>query len=171
MKEIKRLLVAFDGTEDSVNALNTAANLSKQLDAAITVAHVFDESAATITADSGRYPANTTYMTDGLQNYPVTPAPVDQAGTMGAEENRDYTGGRTTEVSVQANNILEENNCSGEVKVLDGDPAEAITVFAEEIQADMIIMGSRHLSGLKKLFSGSVSEKVSSSSKLPVLIV
>ncbi|MFY4774197.1 universal stress protein [Metabacillus sp. RGM 3146] len=170
MKEIKRLLVAFDGTEDSVNALNTAANLSKQLNAAITVAHVFDESAAAITADSSRYPANTTYMTDGLQNYPVPPSAVDQ-GSMGAEENQDYIGGRTTEVSVQASNILEENNCSGEVKVLDGDPAEAITVYAEEIQADMIIMGSRHLSGLKKLFSGSVSEKVSSSTNLPVLIV
>ncbi|MCD7034813.1 universal stress protein [Metabacillus sp. GX 13764] len=173
MNNFKRLLVAFDGSDDSVNALQTAASLSKQLDASITVAHVYNETASAISPDAVRpYPANTAYLADGMNNYPITPAvDEDPARNARSEDDPEYTGGHSTEVTVQAQNILEENMCSGEVKVLDGEPAEAIALYADEIKADMIIMGSRHISGLKKLFSESVSEKVTKNAKVPVMII
>lgn len=51
-----------------------------------------------------------------------------------------------------------------------GDPAEAILKIAKEQQANVIIMGSRGLSGLSELLLGSVSTKVVQLAKVPVLV-
>ena len=50
-------------------------------------------------------------------------------------------------------------------------PATGILNVADEIHADMIIMGSHGRTGLKKLFLGSVAQEVLGSSHIPVLIV
>ncbi|GHH97250.1 universal stress protein [Neobacillus kokaensis] len=55
--------------------------------------------------------------------------------------------------------------------VLDGDPSKMILEFAKENNSDLIIMGSRGLSGLKELYLGSVSHHVVQKAACPVLIV
>ena len=50
-------------------------------------------------------------------------------------------------------------------------PATGILNVADEIHADMIIMGSHGRTGLKKLVLGSVAQEVLGSSHIPVLIV
>lgn len=50
-------------------------------------------------------------------------------------------------------------------------PAIGILNVAEEIHADLIIMGSHGRTGLKKLVLGSVAQEVLGSSHVPVLIV
>ena len=50
-------------------------------------------------------------------------------------------------------------------------PATGILNVADEIHADMIIMGSHGRTGLKKLFLRSVAQEVLGSSHIPVLIV
>jgi nucleotide-binding universal stress UspA family protein len=52
-----------------------------------------------------------------------------------------------------------------------GDPASQIIQIASERGISMIIIGSRGLSGLKRLFTGSISDKVSKSASCPVMIV
>jgi len=52
-----------------------------------------------------------------------------------------------------------------------GDPAEKILKVAEDIGADMIILGIRGTNGLKKMIIGSVSEKVLEAAKIPVFVV
>lgn len=53
-----------------------------------------------------------------------------------------------------------------------GDPAEVILSVEKAEGADLIVMGSRGLSGLSKLRAlGSVTRKVSEHSRCPVLIV
>ena len=52
-----------------------------------------------------------------------------------------------------------------------GDPAETITEYAKEINADLIIMGSRGLGLVRGVLLGSVSTYVLERTKCPVLIV
>lgn len=52
-----------------------------------------------------------------------------------------------------------------------GDPAETITEYAKEINADLIIMGSRGLGLVRGVLLGSVSKYVLEHTKCPVLIV
>lgn len=56
-------------------------------------------------------------------------------------------------------------------EVLDGNPAEVIIEFAEKNDVDLIVMGSRGLSGLKELFLGSVSHYVVQKASCPVFII
>ena len=58
-----------------------------------------------------------------------------------------------------------------ETYVLEGHPAQTIEEFAEQNNVDLIIMGSRELSGLKEIFLGSVSYHVIHQAKSEVLIV
>lgn len=54
---------------------------------------------------------------------------------------------------------------------LKGDPAHQILEYAKEDEQELIIIGSRGLSGMKEMMLGSVSHKVSQLSQCPVLIV
>ena len=52
-----------------------------------------------------------------------------------------------------------------------GNEAEHITGLAEELGADLIVIGSRGLSGMKRLVMGSVSESVVRHAHCPVLVM
>jgi nucleotide-binding universal stress UspA family protein len=56
-------------------------------------------------------------------------------------------------------------------KLVRGNPAEIICKIAEEEGFDLIVIGSRGLSGMKAFFLGGVSDKVSRHAICPVLIV
>lgn len=53
----------------------------------------------------------------------------------------------------------------------EGDPSEQIISAASEIVADLIVVGSRGLSGAKRFLLGSVSQKVCAYSDRPVMVV
>lgn len=52
-----------------------------------------------------------------------------------------------------------------------GDPREIITLEAQGAPPDLIIMGTRGLTGVRRLLSGSVTKHVSHAAKVPVLVV
>jgi len=52
-----------------------------------------------------------------------------------------------------------------------GPPAKTILEHAEECDADLIVMGSRGLGGIREFILGSVSHNVVQHAKIPVLIV
>jgi phosphoglycerate kinase len=54
---------------------------------------------------------------------------------------------------------------------VEGDPADEILRFADEIGADLIVMGSHGRTGVMRILMGSVSRKVLDQAKCPVLIV
>jgi len=58
---------------------------------------------------------------------------------------------------------------ASQVKVLEGPAAASITEYAERVGADLIVIATHGLSGLKHLLLGSVTEKVVRSAKCPVL--
>jgi nucleotide-binding universal stress UspA family protein len=58
-----------------------------------------------------------------------------------------------------------------ETHLSDEYPATAIVQLAEEVGADLIVMGSRGLSGIKHVLLGSVAERTIRSAPCPVLTV
>ncbi|MFP3178632.1 MAG: universal stress protein [Thermocladium sp.] len=58
-----------------------------------------------------------------------------------------------------------------EGQVLEGDPATSILEFVDKVKADLLVSGSRGLSTLKRLFLGSVSSRLVSEARIPVLVV
>lgn len=78
---------------------------------------------------------------------------------------------RALDVLDQAKNMLSpEYHIHAEI-VREGDPAMEILRYAEEMVADLIIMGNRGLGKFNKLMMGSVSNKVLTNSDCSVLIV
>lgn len=59
---------------------------------------------------------------------------------------------------------------SGEVVRLEGQPETSILAKTEEVQAAMIVMGSRGLGTIRRTILGSVSEYVLHHSHVPVMI-
>lgn len=71
--------------------------------------------------------------------------------------------------------LLETYGAGGEVEVvihaLVGDPAPMITSIAEDVEADLIIVGTHGRRGLKRMFLGSVAEEVMREACCPVLVM
>lgn len=56
-------------------------------------------------------------------------------------------------------------------RVMEGEPADALIAAAGEEQADLIVVGSRGLSGVRKLFAGSTSTKLLHRTNRPVVVI
>ncbi|MCS0674404.1 universal stress protein [Cytobacillus firmus] len=68
-------------------------------------------------------------------------------------------------------NLLKEKGISYEIKILQGEPGPAIVEFANKMDFDVAVVGSRGLNTLQELVLGSVSHKIAKRVKAPVLIV
>ena len=81
---------------------------------------------------------------------------------------RDYS----EEALTQLRDLLPASLTSpGLAQVVTGDPADAIVHVAQEISADLIIMGTHGRTGLSHILLGSVAEKVVRHASCPVLTV
>ncbi|WP_374664102.1 universal stress protein [Acinetobacter sp.] len=59
-----------------------------------------------------------------------------------------------------------------DIKLIHGvSPSEGIIQIADEVGADLIVMGSHGRTGIQKVFLGSVAQNVLTQSPIPVLIV
>lgn len=134
-------LVAVDGSELSKKALRRAARLA---DVAagdqLTLIHVVEPVSPYVRG---------MYKPELVEN-------VKKIGEEILEEARAYC---EDELGVACRTVL-----------LQGHPPKKIIQYAGEHGADLIVMGSRGLGGLKELFLGSVSHAVVQTSHLPVLI-
>ena len=99
----------------------------------------------------------------GVDFYKVAPAITDYF--MQAER---HAQDRLNEI--QAN--LSRDGLTANIKVIHGmTPSQGILHIADEVHADVIVMGSHGRTGLQKLMLGSVAQNVLTQSTLPVLIV
>ncbi len=73
----------------------------------------------------------------------------------------------------KAQTNADKNNVKLQQKILEGNPGELISNFANQSKnkIDLIMMGSRGRGGLKEAFLGSVSNHVMHKSKVPVMII
>src|SRR3712207_6536762 len=135
------------------------------------------------------FPTKILLATDGSNDAALAAqAAIDLSNQSGAELHVVYVGHGSltlspTEYRVAAQERLDE--LVKEVKDAGGTVAEAhlrmdtqgsmedenIVGLAEELRADLIVIGSRGLGGMKRLVMGSVSESVVRHAHCPVLVV
>jgi nucleotide-binding universal stress UspA family protein len=61
--------------------------------------------------------------------------------------------------------------CESSLEIVMGDPTEEIIRLSNIYQADLIVLGSRGLTGVNRILKGSVSSQVVSEATCPVLVV
>lgn len=61
--------------------------------------------------------------------------------------------------------------CNSQIEIVTGDPAEEIIRLANIYKADLILIGTRGLTGLKRILEGSVSAQVVADAPCSVLVV
>lgn len=158
----KKILVPYDNSKPSENALNYTVDLVKNMkeqQQEIILLHVikpYDDS-----------------MKSFLSRRIQSPKTGDTITL------KEYLKDITIEMKIDAKNMLEEkikridsNVFTLRSMVLYGNPAEEILKFSELENIDLIIMGNVGLTGISKIKTlGSVSRKVLENSKFPVLII
>lgn len=139
----KHILVAYDGSELAQKALEQAVSLVRANPVTqLTVLYAFHLPSIVVGAA-----------------YYAGSAIADKEYYEYAEETLD-----------KARKVVAELPYTG-VEMREGFPIDTILETAEEKGCDLIVMGSRGLSGLKELVLGSVSHAVVQKAKMPVLIV
>lgn len=99
----------------------------------------------------------------GVDFYKVAPSITDHI--FEAEKNAE---GRLEDLK----QTLENRGIKVNTKIIrEVPPAIGIITIADEVNADLIVMGSHGRSGIKKFILGSVAQEVLTQSRLPVLIV
>jgi nucleotide-binding universal stress UspA family protein len=100
--------------------------------------------------------------------------PVEFQQLEGAYLPQDFWASVKSEAEQNLNRYAEPLRAKGltvEVIVREGYPATVIEEEAVELEADLIVIGTRGLSGLKHLLLGSIAERVVQKSPCPVLTV
>jgi nucleotide-binding universal stress UspA family protein len=170
MKRFKNVLVAFDGSADSILALEAAETIAKDNNARLTLAYAHDDSPETVIypeASHGKEGPSMyhsqSHMGPGIT--PITPHPGELNHKQVVVDDH-----KPDEVMFSA-----KSRISGEVdinyEILSGKPAAELIKYANDNNIDLIIIGNRGLSGIKKLFMGSVSQKVTNDAACAVFVV
>ena len=142
---LKRVLVATDGSENSSAGVRLAISFGKALSLKLTFVNIVYLPSMTFAAGAGNW--------------------YDRA----IAESRDQ-GKRITE---EAKSLATKNGVEAETKIIDEfhSPIEGITKFAELGNYDLIVVGTRGLGGFKRLFLGSVASGVVHYAHCSVLVV
>ncbi|XP_045164790.2 universal stress protein YxiE-like [Mercenaria mercenaria] len=77
---------------------------------------------------------------------------------------------RTDALLKKMRELMKTSEVQGEAKQSQGDPGEQIVEAANELDASLIITGSRGLGTLRRTFLGSVSDYVVHHAHIPVLV-
>ncbi|KAK9078576.1 hypothetical protein SSX86_002633 [Deinandra increscens subsp. villosa] len=76
-----------------------------------------------------------------------------------------------SQVVSRASKLCQQHMIKGDVMVIRGNPKEMIVEAAEDMNADLLVVGSRGLGQIKRAFLGSVSDYCVHHAKCPVLVV
>ena len=144
----KQVLVAVDFSEDSRAALLWACQLAESINASLVVLHVVHEPAAS----PGFYHLKNQSRLLPMQEV----AELMMAEFMGNLINKNAKNDRLK---------------TAETRFVSGLPPGRIIEIAAEIDAEMIVVGSRGMTGLPHLMLGSVAERVVELSAIPVVVV
>lgn len=173
----KNIILAVDGSGHAAKAAQTAADMAAKYGAGLTIVTVLPSSLTLEEVESmpqaGRFPQN---VKDDIKRFrdvltrstlPETrssiisaPAPPSAIGALGEEILNE------AEAAARSKGVSEIKRLA-----LDGHPAEAIAEAAEQIGADLIVMGTRGLTDFQGMFMGSVSHKVLHVAQCPCLLV
>ena len=138
----KKILVAFDSSEDSLRAVLLAAEWAQLLPAEVTLLHA---------VEPVTYPSF-------YAHYAVDGKYLDQISTQCREALAEVAKEHLRAVT-------------HETAVIHARAAEGITEFALSHDFDLVVLATRGLSGIAHTLFGSVAERVTQTSGVPVLTV
>jgi nucleotide-binding universal stress UspA family protein len=78
---------------------------------------------------------------------------------------------RSTELTERVGGWLREQGLTVETAVRDGEPGPTVVEEAKDWGADLIVVGSRGHTGLRRLLEGSVSRYVADHARCPVEVI
>jgi nucleotide-binding universal stress UspA family protein len=138
----RNIVIATDGSENSQRAISYGIEIAKLSGATVHALYVLDISSfSSIPMDAGWEAMYEILKTEGGKAV----SEVKERGEASAVEVREV--------------------------ILEGHPSSKIIEFAENNNADLIVMGTLGKTGLDRFLMGSVAEKVVRGSKVPVLVV
>lgn len=150
---MKKILIALDYDPTAQKVAETGFSLAKSLNAEVVLLHVINDAAnydspghSPIMGYTGYVDVSPTVLqsAEGLKN----------ASLQYLEKTKQYLGDENIQTLVQ-----------------EGDFAKTILKNAEEIHADIIVLGSHSQKWLENILVGSVTESVIKDSSIPLLIV
>jgi nucleotide-binding universal stress UspA family protein len=144
-----RILVATDGSEEAALALTTAADLAKSTNSELHVAYVFP------TAVQRPFPN------------PITSRPREVL----EHELEEAMGQAQSFLDREVEQVKGEGVTVSDSHLVRGRPDREVVHLSEELDAGLIVMGSRGLGGVRRALMGSVSDSVVRHAHCPVLIV
>jgi nucleotide-binding universal stress UspA family protein len=139
------ILIATDGSEQSVKAVDQGVELAKALGAKVTAIHVTEPWTAAV---SGEWAIA----------FPVEE--YEKVASANAKTILQGVADRAAKAGVPCKTL----------HVRDQYPAEGIVEKAQEQRCDLIVMGSHGRRGLAKLILGSQANRVVAQSAVPVLV-
>ncbi|RQD67502.1 MAG: universal stress protein [Tindallia sp. MSAO_Bac2] len=149
-----KMLVCIDGSEQSQKAVNKAIELAEAYKLKeVSLIHVYES-------------AQRSYWLASAEGY--SPSPEDLKRLQRMQTNvLDHRKNMMDEAAIE----FEKIGIDVEMIVEEGHPSHTIARIADDGNYDMVILGSRGLGGLKKIFLGSVSNAVIQETKASVLVV
>jgi nucleotide-binding universal stress UspA family protein len=142
----KRIVVGTDGSDTASEAVRQAIELAQVSDARLDIVAAFEPvPPSRLREEKGELPGDVQYWAGPREDVNVT---------------LDGAVGRAKQQGVEAEPYPRE-----------GDPADAILDVAEEIKADLIVVGNKGMTGAKRFLLGSVPNKVSHHAPCAVLII
>ncbi len=143
----QKILVPLDGSEHSQRALEASIHLAKKLDGKLALLTVY--SATNVATPDPELSAMARQSTMTIQNV------LDSC----------------KEILAEAKQKAKSEKIEVETELAEGNPVDVIVKRSKEGKVDLIVMGARGLSTLKKILVGSVSDGVIKNAPCPVLIV
>lgn len=147
---IRKMLVAVDGSKAAAKALDFALNLAEKLDAEIQIVSVVPTVDGLIPSLHHEAPPSTFYAS---LIYDV-------------EKSVETVLSETLKAAKEKKPKLKIST-----RLLKGHPADEIVKMTKLEGFDIIVVGSRGLSGVEEIVLGSVSDKIADYATCPVLIV
>ena len=142
----ERIVVGTDGSETATAAVRQAIELAKLTNAKVDLVAAFE-------------PVPQSRLREEQQE-----VPGDIQYAVGPRED-------VNAILETAVGIAKQEGLDAEPYPREGDPADAILDVAEEIGADLIVVGNKGMTGAKRFLLGSVPNKVSHHAPCGVLIV
>ena len=141
-----RILLATDGSADAELALRVAVALATSIGAELQMVHIGGEYHPGVEVIAG-------------------PALLE-------ETLRELEQEAQNKLDVQAKKVEEAGGTVAKAHlIMGGRPDQEIVTLAEEIEADLIVLGSRGLGGVRRALMGSVSDSVVRYAHCPVMVV
>jgi nucleotide-binding universal stress UspA family protein len=142
----RSIVVGTDGSETAAKAVDAAIELARLSGAALEIVSAYEPvSSLRLRKEARQAPPDLQWMINRR---------ADVDATLGQAADRARDGGVTPQTHAR-----------------EGDPADAILDVAEELAADLIVVGNKGMTGAKRFLLGSVPNRVSHHAPCAVMII